>query len=284
MDRQSHTPVNVPIKPRNREHAITAALGQDWFDNHPFKTAWFNAMSITFPLGEKFFIDSVRHYADRIEDPKLQNEIRGFCAQEGFHRREHQRYNETLCRLRGYNLDYLEGRLEKNIARAKKLLTPMEQLASTAALEHITAIMAEQALSPDAPMIGAVDPGMRALWNWHAAEEMEHKSVAFDVYRAMGGTEKLRKRALRQATFFLFVDVLGGLVHMLRRDRQLFKVRVWLDGWKFLFADDGILRRVWPAYREYFRDGFHPWQRGTQPLLDQWKSEQAELTGEQATG
>ena len=281
MDRQSHTPAGVPIKPRNREYAIAAALGQDWFDNHPFKTAWFNAMSITFPLGEKFFIDSVRYYADRIEDPKLQAEIRGFCAQEGFHRREHQRYNETLCRLRGYDLDYLEGRLEKNIARAKKLLSPMEQLASTAALEHITAIMAELALSPDAPMIDAADPVMQALWNWHAAEEMEHKSVAFDVYRAMDGTEKLRKRALRQATFFLLLDVLGGLLHMLRRDRQLFKARVWLDGWRFLFADDGILRRVWPAYREYFRDGFHPWQRSTQALLEQWKSNEAGLKASQ---
>ena len=284
MDRQSHTPASVPIKPRNREHVIAAALGRDWFDNHPFKTAWFNAMSITFPLGEKFFIDSVRHYANRVEDPKLEAEISGFCAQEGFHRREHQRYNETLCRLRGYDLDYLEGRLEKNIARAKKLLSPIEQLASTAALEHITAIMAELALSPEAPMIDAAEPEMQALWNWHAAEEMEHKSVAFDVYRAVGGTERLRKRALRQATVFLIIDVLGGLLHMLRRDGQLFKARVWLDGWQFLFAEDGILRRVWPAYKEYFRDGFHPWQRSTQPLLDQWKSRQTDLTDSPVTG
>ena len=143
MSQQSHTPESVVITPRNREHEIAECLARDWFDDHPFKTAWFNAMSITFPLGEKFFIDSVRHYADRIEDPKLQGEIRDFCGQEGFHRREHDRYNHELCRRRGYDIDYLEGRLEKNIARAKRMLSPLEQLASTAALEHITAIMAE---------------------------------------------------------------------------------------------------------------------------------------------
>lgn len=274
MSRQSHTPEDVAIQPRDRRHAISEALGRDWFDNHPFKTAWFNAMSITFPLGEKFFIDSVRHYAGRIEDPKLQAEIRGFCGQEGFHRREHDRYNQTLCRLRGYDLAYLEGRLENNIARARKFLSPLEQLAVTAALEHITAIMAEQALSPDAPMVEAVDPAMQALWDWHAAEEMEHKSVAFDVYRAVGGTEKLRRRALRRATFFLFVDVLGGVVHMLRRDRKLWRPGLWIDGWKFLFGQAGILRQVWPAYKEYFREGFHPWQRDTRQLLDHWAAEQ----------
>lgn len=277
MTRQSHTPNNVSIAPRDREHAIADALGRDWFDEHPFKTAWFNAMSITFPLGEKFFIDSVRHYAGQIEDPKLQGEIRGFCGQEGFHRREHQRYNQSLCQQRGYDLEYLEGRLERNIERAKKLLSPLEQLASTAALEHITAILAEASLDPAAPMMENVDPSMQALWDWHAAEEMEHKSVAFDVYRAVGGSEKLRKRALRQATFFLFLDVIGGLIHMLRRDHQLWKPRVWLDGWRFLFAPGGVLRRVWPAYKEYYREGFHPWQRNTHSLLEQWKSSQGEL-------
>ena len=87
MSKQSLTPADVPLIPRNREYDIARSLAGDWFDNHPFKTAWFNAMSITFPLGEKFFIDSVRHFAGQIEDPKLTEDIRGFCGQEGFHRR-----------------------------------------------------------------------------------------------------------------------------------------------------------------------------------------------------
>ena len=277
MSQQSNTPDTVAIVPRNREHEIAECLGGDWFDNHPFKTAWFNAMSITFPLGEKFFIDSVRHYADRIDDPKLQQEIRQFCGQEGFHRREHDRYNRELCRRRGYDLIWLERRLERNIERAKKLLSPLELLASTAALEHITAIMAESALSPENPMINAVDPAMQQLWDWHAAEEMEHKSVAFDVFRAVGGTEKIRRSAMRQSTFFLFVDIIGGLVHMLRRDGKLWNLRLWIEGWQFLFARGGILRRIWPAYKEYYREDFHPWQRDTRELLEHWRAGQPEL-------
>ena len=268
----SHTPNDVPVTPRNREHDVMASLTRDWFDNHPFKTAWFNAMSITFPLGEKFFIDSVRHFRGQINDPKLLEDIRGFCGQEGFHRREHQRYNETLCNSRGYDLEMMEDRLERNIERGKKFMSPLEQLAATAALEHITAIMAESALSGDNPMIGEAEPAMQDLWNWHAAEEMEHKAVAFDVYRAVGGSEKLRKRALYQATFFLALDIVTGMVHMLRRDGKLWRPRIWWQGWKFLFFKGGILRRIWPAYKQYFRDGFHPWDRDTRPLLDNWKA------------
>lgn len=273
----SHTPTDVTISPRNREYDIVQALGTDWFDNHPFKTAWFNALSVTFPLGEKFFIDSVRHFVDQIDDPKLLEDIRGFCGQEGFHRREHQRYNEVLSTVRGYDLARIERRLEKNIAFAVKYTTPMEQLAATAAFEHITAIMAESALADDGPMVGTVHGKMLDLWNWHAAEELEHKSVAFDVYRAVGGTEKMRRQAMRQATVFLLVDVLYGMVHMLRRDKKMWSLRVWSQGWKFLFFKDGILRRIYSAYREFYKEGFHPWQRDTRPLLESWKVSTNEL-------
>jgi predicted metal-dependent hydrolase len=274
MSRQSNTPSDVSVFPRNREHDVADALARDWFDGHPFKTAWYNSMSITFPLGEKFFIDSVRAFADRVSDPKLQEEIRGFCGQEGFHRREHDRYNHTLCSLRGYDLEYLEGRLAKKLAFTRKMLSPLEQLAVTAALEHITAILAESGLDQHNPHARQMDPTMRALWDWHAVEELEHKSVAFDVYRAMGGRDKMRRKVMRRATLFLLLDFTVGAAHMLRRDGKLWRPRLWLDGFRFLFGRNGVYRRVWPAYRQWFRDGFHPWQRDTRDLLTSWQQAQ----------
>jgi predicted metal-dependent hydrolase len=274
MEQQSHTPADVPITPRNREHDIAPSLAWDWYDGHPFKTAWYNAMSITFPPGEKFFIESVREFSGEVTDPRLQEEVSRFCGQEGFHRREHDRYNHSLCQLRGYDLDYLEGRMEKNIALSKKFYSPLEQLAMTACLEHITAILAESALEPGSPETTGMEPAMLELWNWHAAEEMEHKSVAFDVYRAVGGNDRMRRRIMRSATFFLFIDFLVGTAHMLRRDGKLWKPRLWIEGFSFLFGRDGIYRRVWPAYRQWFRDGFHPWQRDTRELLARWQEQQ----------
>ena len=271
---QSTTPANVQIKPRNRSHDIAAALEGEWLDNNAFLTAVFNGMSITFPAGEKFFIDSVRHYADEVTDPALKEHIRGFCGQEGFHRREHQRYNETLCKVRGYDLDKLEGKLTGRLRWAQKNLSPLQNLAITVAIEHFTAVLAELLLRSDSIMNKA-DPSMRDLWRWHAVEEMEHKSVAFDVYRAVGGTEGLRKSVMKRTSFFIGLELMRALFYVLRKDGQLFNVKLWRAGLVGLFGEQGAFSGGWVPYKEFYAGGFHPWQHDTQQLLVDWAAETA---------
>ena len=270
---QSYTPDNVPIKKRNPELDIAEALKGEWMDNHVFATAWFNAMSITFPLGEQFFINSVRHYRDRISDPKLQEEMRQFYSQEAVHLREHQRYNELLCAQRGYDLEALEGPLRRRMGWVKKNVPAREQLAGTAAVEHLTAVLAEKALGED-NLFAKAHPAMAKLWKWHAVEEMEHKSVAFDVYRAIGGTEKMRRAAMRRRTFFLTWDILHGVRHILSRDGKLWNLKVWASGLVFLFGREGVLRGTLKPYRDFFREDFHPWQQDTQQLIKDWELHQ----------
>ena len=269
MSTQSHTPASVSIEPRNREFDVRDALARDWFGNDAFITAWHNSLSITFPLGEKFFIDSVRHYADQVTDEKLQSEIRAFCGQEGFHRREHERYNEALCEQRGYDLELLEGRVRHRLNQARKL-PPMTQLAITVALEHITAVMAEYHLRADSPAKGRAELVMAQLWEWHGAEELEHKSVAFDVYRAVGGGDELRIRVLKRLTFLILWRTLTGMLHMFRKDRRLLSLRVWKEGAAFLFGANGLFQLLKPSYLEFYRDDFHPWQNDTTDILQSW--------------
>lgn len=269
---QATTPDNVQIKPRNRSHDISAALEGEWLANDTFLTAVFNGMSITFPAGEKFFIDSVRHYGSEVTDPKLQEHIRGFCGQEGFHRREHQLYNEALCKARGYNLEKLEGKLTKRLAWAQKNLSPLQNLAITVAIEHFTAVLAELLLGPNSVMNQA-DPAMRDLWRWHAAEEMEHKSVAFDVYRAVGGSESLRIAVMKRASFFIGVELTRALFYMLRKDGQLLNLKLWWKGLAALFGKQGAFSGGMAPYKEFYAKGFHPWQQDTQHLLVDWAAE-----------
>jgi predicted metal-dependent hydrolase len=260
------------IKPRDRSHEIADALATDWLDNNAFLTAFFNTMSITFPVGEKFFIDSVRHYRGDIIDPALLQNIKGFCGQEGFHRREHQRYNEQLCAARGYDLEILEGAMTRRLRWAQKKLPPLTNLGVTVAIEHLTAVLSEQLLGNDSVMDKA-DPAMRELWRWHAAEEMEHKAVAFDVFLAVGGSDKLRKSCLRRASFFLIFELLRGLTYMLKADGHLFSVSQWRQGLKALFGKSGVFAGAWESYREFYQDGFHPWQQDTHAMLEKWESE-----------
>jgi predicted metal-dependent hydrolase len=271
---QASTPAGVQIKPRNRSHDIATALEGEWLDNNAFLTAVFNGMSISFPAGEKFFIDSVRHYRDQVTDPVLKEHIKGFCGQEGFHRREHQRYNEALCNARGYDLVELETKLTKRLAWAQKNLSPLSNLAITVAIEHFTAVLAELLLKPDSIMNKA-DPAMRELWRWHAAEEMEHKSVAFDVYKAVGGPESLRVSVMKRATFFITLELTRALFYILRKDGQLFNFNLWRTGLAGLFGKQGAFSGGGAPYKEFYVEGFHPWQQDTQHLLVDWAAEAA---------
>lgn len=272
----SRTPAEVAINPRNRSHDIASALHGEWLDNDPFLTAFFNAMSITFPVGEKYFIDSVRKCAARVTDPELKEHIKGFCGQEGFHRREHQLYNEALCAARGYDLEKLESSLASRLSWAQNNLSSIKNLAVTVAVEHFTAVLAELILKRDSIMDRA-DPSMRELWRWHAAEEMEHKSVAFDVYRAIGGTEELRKAVMRRIVVVLTIEIARVFFRILRKDGRLFSLSMWRKGLSSLFGTQGAFSGGMAPFREFFHSGFHPWQQDTRALLVQWADESQAL-------
>jgi len=262
-------PEGVEIQVRHKDFNLEKILATDWLDGDAFKTAFYNSMSFSFPIGEKSFIDSVRAYKDKITDPKLNKEMSGFFGQEGLHRREHQKYNEMLCAQRGYNLETLEAPWAKRVAQMDKRASKMMKLGSTVAAEHFTAILAENLLSGWS--LENVAPPMKELWLWHASEELEHKSVAFDVYTEIGGTYKLRKIMMRLFTFYFLLDMLSNTFSMLRHDNQLWKWKTIKSGFKFMFGKGGFIRAMWPEYKTFYKRGFHPWDNDNRELLDNWE-------------
>lgn len=278
---QSQSPEGLEFGPRRKQFDIEAALASDWHGGSAFITAWFNAMSLLFPLGEKFFIDSVVHFIDDIEDPRLLKEVAAFRAQESTHRVQHQKYNELLCRLRGYDLVRFEKNERERMAWAYRELSAHRRLAGTVANEHLTAIMAHDMLSHNDVLIGA-DPAIAELWRWHGIEETEHKAVAFDVFAAAGGTVSQRRQALLLNSFFFMKDTMRNLCIMLQRQGKLWSIREWATGFRFLFVKPGILRRIAGDWLRFFRSDFHPWQIDNRGLIRQWEAEQeaVEYAGE----
>jgi predicted metal-dependent hydrolase len=271
---QSRSPDDLEFGPRHKSFDIEAALASDWHGDSAFVTAWFNAMSLLFPLGEKFFIDSVVHFIDEIDDPRLQAEIAAFRAQESTHRVQHQKYNELLCRLRDYDLDHFEENVRARMAWAYRELSAHRRLAGTVANEHLTAIMADDMLSHRDALIGA-DTAIAELWRWHGIEETEHKAVAFDVFTAVGGTLSQRRLALLLNSFFFMKDTMRNLCIMLKRDGKLWSLREWATGFRFLFIKPGMLRRIAGDWLRFFRRDFHPWHIDNRDLIREWEAEQA---------
>jgi predicted metal-dependent hydrolase len=231
-------------------------LAKDWNGGDFFRTAFFNSMSILFPIGEKTFIDSVMAHRKHVVEPGLKADVKGFIAQESVHRREHQRFNEELCAARGYDLAHLERRIRQSAA-ADKHLDPLVFLASTVAYEHLTATIAHSILTEESWFAGA-DSEVANMWKWHAIEEIEHKAVAFDVYIAAGGTRALLKQVMVFMSWeFLVRYMARSLVYMFLRDRPPFWSTL-KSAIRFTFGRRGFFRRSWQHYWLFFRSDFHP--------------------------
>ncbi|MBE02872.1 metal-dependent hydrolase [uncultured Marinobacter sp.] len=260
----SSTPEGVSVSPRHIHFDVSEDLKSFWHGNNAFRTAFFNALSLQFPDGEQQFINAVRLYRDRIDDPKLKQEIRGFIGQEALHSREHKSYNEAL-KARGYDIEDIDRRFRKHMEWVAKL-PPSRQLAGTCGAEHYTAVLANAILKNPEWMEGAT-PAMRQLWRWHAIEETEHKSVAFDVYRACVGDERLRRIVFLFVTWNFCKYTFLNTCSLLKTDGKLWSLKTWLGGLNFLWGRPGIIRRCLPEFLAYLRKDFHPWQQDNRDLL-----------------
>ena len=262
-------PADMEIKPHRMDFEFDPSVPRYWFDNDPFMTHFMNALSLLFPEGERFFVDAVRHYRDRIKDDQRQQEISGFIGQEAMHSREHASFNAFL-QAHGYPADRLEEMLAQDLANARRELPPKAQLAVTVALEHITAILAEM-LMEDADVRENIHGKVRNLWLWHAVEETEHKAVAWDLYQDVGGTYLGRVGAMIRASLLLTLTTTRYHYQLLDQDGLARRPSVWAKGLWRLWGRRGYLSRLAPAYLTYFRPDFHPWKIDNGNLAKTWK-------------
>lgn len=244
------------LKVRRMDFEFSEDIPEYWFDNDPFKTLLLSAMSGGFPEGERFFIDSVRHFQDRISDPALKEAIRAFIGQEGHHSKEHKTLNDFLTR-RGLPIDKIDRNVGKFMGWMRKNLSPERQLAHTVAVEHFTAILSEcYMLNPD--VLGTMDPRMATIWAWHAVEEAEHKAVAFDVYKQTVNDEWIRLSEMAAVTLLFVGFTSYDVYRLLRRKGLTGDWRMWLRSLNEMWGVPGHFRKMIPAYLSFYRRDFHP--------------------------
>lgn len=238
---------------------MEAPLPRHWCGGDPFRTAFFNALSMSFPVGEQFFIDAVRGAFQALppeQQARFDTEVRGFIGQEATHRRLHSLYNAHLEK------QGLRNEWEPRAKRRMKLFdgaNPRHALAATAANEHFTSIFATWLLqNPGA--VASDDERISTMWLWHAAEEAEHRCTAFALYQALGGSEAWRLKWFRRVTVFFLFDALRQTVSNLRRDGTLWQRRTWASAWRHLFGKQGLVRQTFGPWRDYFKPDFHPGQ------------------------
>jgi predicted metal-dependent hydrolase len=243
-----------------------SSVPRHWLMGNAMATAIANGVNMLFPHGERFFVRSVNHYLDRIDDPELRAQIKGFFGQEGRHAHAHDRFNQIL-RQQGYEIDEFLAGYKRVSQWIEDHTSPEMHLAVTAAAEHYTAIMAEGAFTRG--VLDQAAPEMRQLLAWHAAEEIEHKAVAFDVLQKVDPSYRLRMLGLVVATLTLGGFWAWGAITLLRQDKLTGRRALReLDRQR---QDDPMIRRVFlRGIRQYLRRDFHPNQNDDRTLASAW--------------
>jgi uncharacterized protein len=262
------SPVDLTITPRDRRFGRGTIQSHWWLGGDPIATAFYNALSVTFPRGEAFFIESVRPFRDGAP-LKLAAEINAFIKQEVAHSREHVSFNKRVTDA-GYDVSLLERKVVE-ILDLTKGRDPIINLAVTMVLEHYTAIMAHVSLVDPVHFAGA-DEESKALWRWHAIEEIEHKGVAYDTWLhatrdwTRGKRWRTKTLVMLLVTLNFWMNRYKGMAELLRQDG--------ISGWRmhmriiwFFFGNPGIGRKLLPAWAAFFMPGFHPWNHDDRDLI-----------------
>jgi uncharacterized protein len=239
------------------------SLKTHWFANNPFLTHFVNSMHVVFPEGEKFFIRSVKMFADKTDDPYLKERIKAFIGQEVQHLTQHRNFWDNLQK-RSPAVEVFEHFFTKTAFEINETFMRKTELGNkftlsfTAALEHYTAVLAEVALREDAKILEGMPEEMANLLKWHAAEEIEHRSVAFDLLKEVDDNYFLRTAGMVRATLGLAFYLVTGQLTFLAFDRDLKLQDIPHQFFQFVERAAPLLKTVAEHVGDYFRPDFHP--------------------------
>lgn len=270
------TPSDLTITPRDRRFGRDEATPRWWHSGNPYASALYNALSATFPLGEAYFVESVRKFRDGAPEP-LATEIRAFTTQEVIHSREHLAFNRRAADT-GYDLKPLEIRVADRLALTRQR-PPIVSLAATMALEHFTAILAHELLADPRHLAGA-DQATADLWRWHATEEIEHKGVAYDTWlhatKAWPRAKrwKVKAKVMLLVTRNFIVDRTAGSLELLRQD-GITGPKAWANLIWYMWIRPGMMRKIFSAWAKFFLPAFHPWNEDDRALIAAYEAQPA---------
>lgn len=236
------------------------------FRDNPWGEYWLATLSAMFPAGERFFVHSVRNLQHQAKADHLKKDIAAFIGQEAMHAKEHELLNELIQRS-GLDTTPTSVNVEWLMAKLKKFFTPVQQLAITSAAEHFTAIIARQIMQrTDLQERLSINEDLKSIWLWHAVEESEHKSVAFDLYQAVSGSNLLRLVVMPPVTLYMIVVMAGGTLQLGIKYRSAWEITQLKEFWNLVLGRNGFLSTLWQDYLDYYKLDFHPAQHNSLAL------------------
>ena len=270
MTRFEHRPLAPDkVRPRRTTFSFPSSIPKYWLAGNVVETHFFNAINLFVVSFEDFMGRVMRARLPQLreKDPAFERQVRGFMGQEATHSFVHAKYLQNI-KDHGFQVDDYLARCEHVFSHwFERRLGTRLCLATIAGFEHLTSVLAELILA--GRMMQGADPVMAEVWEWHAAEEIEHKTLAFELLRATHPSFLLRMVGAVLGALVVFGFIGVGLVMLLRQERLLWRKQTWTELKGLLFGRVRLVPRLLSLFVQYFRPGFHPLQQDTYYLAEQ---------------
>ncbi len=261
----------LEIKPRHMNFPFGSLNNVKFFDDNIYKSAFIVGMSAGFPVGEGEFLASVRNYRKQIKNPELLKQVRGFIGQEGHHSNQHAKVNKELDRL-GYNTQKIDQSFRKTTDRYVVPRSDKFRLAHTVCYEHLTGILGEMLLD-ESRFLKGMDIPMKDLMLWHCVEEVEHKSVAYDVYMETIGDVKYLHRVMHLTITVLSFRLMKYMFRMAFSTKHWASLKDLSGFFSWTIGKEGFMRTLYKPFKSFYKKDFHPWENGGLELIEKWEKE-----------
>ncbi len=207
-----------------------------WLKDDPFSTHLINGIHLLLPAGELFFCRVYNQALPLVTDNDLREDVEGFIRQEAIHSRQHTKaqtyldrngftYDEYVSRVNWlfekflgnapFGISYLENRFTKDLWLAARV-------GVIAAIEHFTGVLGQWAMDNESWERNG-DATMVDLFKWHLAEEVEHRTVAYDLFKHLCKTRLgfyASRQALMAIVFPLFIYFIADGFRVLARQDE----------------------------------------------------------------
>ncbi|HKT63713.1 metal-dependent hydrolase [Burkholderia sp. 22313] len=247
-----------------------------WVPDDPGSTHIINTLNLLFPEGELWFCRVYNKALPHITDARLHDEAEGFLRQEAVHSRSHGGVLKHYYDRHGIDtkpftqkLNWLFTRVLGDAPFGLKIghtrFWLRQQLAVIASLEHFFGYLGNWVLNAHGLDEGRADPTMVDLLRWHGAEEVEHRTVAFDIYNHMGGNYPERCVHMAFVIVLLLYFITTGAKFMYRRDPAAGRYPGFALAW-WKGSRRGHLPSFWKvigAALRYFKPGYTPHHEGS---------------------
>jgi predicted metal-dependent hydrolase len=134
-------------------------------------------------------------------------------------------------------------------------------------VEHINAYLGHEFLSQN--ILAQADPRIKDLMEWHFAEEIEHRRVAFDLLQALAPNYALRVLGFALTAGLFYSLMCAQAISLLAQDGILWRKETWRQLKSHMGSGHHMLRRTLGHLLDYLQPGFHPSQTGDDALAAQ---------------